>query len=287
VTGKLKVIILVLVVLLAISFFIIFGIQNSRLKLVREYRETKQTLTQRNEELSRRLERALAENQTHQDRLGILQEDLERISSERDHLQQKFELVNKEREELLQRVGSYGQLQENLDSFQDTNQKLQEQIATLEQAKLTLEARLNEATQDKENFEQRIAQAKQILKKEPAMAGYVYVQAQAQERPLTQQGSEWSVDLPPIVVSPPPQVDTGVKASFSLTGKILNVNTKYAFVVIDLGQQMGVRNGMVFDVFRRNTLLGRVEVIQLREKIAACNIVQADMLFKTGDTVRY
>jgi hypothetical protein len=50
---------------------------------------------------------------------------------------------------------------------------------------------------------------------------------------------------------------------------------------------MGVQEGMVFDVFRSNKFLGKVEVIQLRERIAACDIIQADVLFKTGDIVRY
>ena len=89
-----------------------------------------------------------------------------------------------------------------------------------------------------------------------------------------------SRDFQLVVIAVPTSDDIG-------HGKILNMNTDYAFVVIDLGQQMGVRKGMVFDVFRRNKFLGRIEVIQLRKKIAACDIVQADTLFKPGDTVRY
>jgi len=282
--DKLKIIVLALAVLLALSLFLIFTTQSAKSKLEREYNLTKQRLTQENKELANKLEGILTENRSLEGRLGVVQEDLERISSEKEQLQQKYELVIKEREKLLVQARSYTQSEKNLESLKKENQALKEQIASLEKEKLTLQTNLKEAKQDKESFQQRIAQAKQILKQKPSSPSEA-IYAKQQELSVNQEAGVWSVDLPPIVVSP--QITSDVGSSSSLSGKILNVNTEYAFVVINLGQQMGVQEGMVFEVFRSNKFLGKVEVIQLRERIAACDIIQADVLFKTGDSVRY
>ena len=50
---------------------------------------------------------------------------------------------------------------------------------------------------------------------------------------------------------------------------------------------MGVKNGMVFKVLRNRKVLGKVKVIRLRQKIAACDIIQAKVPFKSGDIVEY
>ncbi|MGD9015544.1 MAG: hypothetical protein PVI33_05940 [Candidatus Omnitrophota bacterium] len=280
--DKLKIIVIALAVLLMISLFLIFITQGAKSKLEREYNLTKQRLTQENKALASRLESILAENRSLEGKLGVVQDDLERISSEKEQFQQKYELVSKEREALLAQSKSYAQFEKNLESLEKENQVLKEQIASLEKEKRTLENNLQQTKQDKASFEQKIAQAKQILKQKPSSAA---VYAKEQELSVTQEAGVWSVDLPPIVVSP--QITSGVESSSSLSGEILNVNTEYAFVVINLGQQMGVQEGMVFDVFRSNKFLGKIEVIQLRERIAACDIIQADVLFKTGDSVRY
>jgi|GEM_PF-5240816 len=280
--GKLKIIVIGLALLLVISLLLIFGIQASKSKLLQEYNLTRQKLTQENKALAERLESVLAEKRSLEDRLSVIQEDLARMSSEKDQLQQRLQLVNEERQELLDKSKQYTQIEQDIGSLKNENQALKEQIAALEKEKRTLEDNLKVVEQDKESFKQKITEAKQILKKEtPPVSGY----EEKRELSVTQEAGVWSVDLPPIVVSP--QVTSGVKSSSSLTGEILNVNTEYAFVVINLGEQMGVRQGMTFDVFRGDRYLGKVEVIQLRQRIAACDIIQADMLFKTGDIVRY
>jgi myosin heavy subunit len=282
--DKLKIIVIGLALLLAISLFLVFGIQASKSRLLRDYNSTRQKLTQENKALTDKLETVLAEKRSLEDRLSVIQEDLERMSSEKDQLQQRLELVNKERQELLDKAKLFVQVEQDGGSLKNENQALREQIASLEKEKRTLEDNLKAVEQDKESFKQKITEAKQILKKESAPPPPSEYEME-QELSVTQEAGVWSVDLPPIVVSP--QVTSGAKSSFSLTGEILNVNTEYAFVVINLGEQMGVRQGMTFDVFRGDRYLGKVGVIQLRQRIAACDIIQADMLFKTGDIVRY
>ncbi len=101
---KLKNIIIALVVLLAISFFIIFNIQSSKLTLLREYNETKIKLTQEKEEAINKLNDTLAKSKDLQDRLELVQKELERITKERDELESKYQTSNKEKEELQKKI---------------------------------------------------------------------------------------------------------------------------------------------------------------------------------------
>ncbi len=281
VEGKLKIIILVLVVLLATSLFLIFSIQSSKSALLREYNYTRQKLTQANKELTNKLSSILAENSSLQDRLRVIQEDLERASAERSQVQTRFELINKERAELLEKLKLYAQLQKDLELFKNENRALKEQIDVLEKNKFKLKSDLNGLRRDNEILKQKIEEAQRSLEEKTLMAGY----GKEQEVDLTQESELWSVDLPPIVISP--QLLADIDLPSSLEGGIINVNREYNFVVIDLGQGMGVREGMVFEVFRKGKFLGKVEVIQLREKIAACDIIQANIPFRVGDIVRY
>ena len=278
--GKLKFIILVLVILLAISLFVVFNIQNSKLALFREYNESKERLTQENEKFAKELKRTLTDNQSLQERIGVMQRDLERISSERDQLERSFRLVSKERMALLERIKSYGQLGKDLESFKKENKILKEKVNALGEDKLKLETDLDEFRQDNESLKQELKQAKLSLK-EKALPRYVG----KQEVDLREEYGVRSVDLPPIIVSS--EASLGITPFSSLEGKILNVNREYNFVVINLGQHMGVKQGMVFEVFREYELLGKIEVVQVREEITACDIIQVDTPFETGDIVRY
>ena len=270
---KLKIIILVLGVLLAVSLSIVFFIQSSKLALLREYTSEKQRLTQENEKLLSRLNAALAENQSLQDRLELIQADLETTTLAKNQIQEKYDLTNKEREDLLGKIESYAKLEKEQERLRNVNETLKNQIDTLGKHKLTLEDRLNKLKQDNENLRQEIEEAR--LK-----AGYT----RTGESKLTQRAkSRESIDLPPIVVSG--QSYSGITSPFTKQGNILSVNREYNFVVIDLGQDMGVRNGMVFKILRNNKVLGKVKVIRLRQKIAACDIIQFTTPFRTGDIV--
>jgi len=279
--GKLKIVILLLGIFLAISFSIVFVIQNSKLVLLREYNSTKQSLLQENQGLIEQLNGALQENRDLQDRLENIQRDLESISEERVMIQNRYELVNKEREDLLERLESYAQLRKGQEFLENENKELKDELETLKKHKLTLEADLSKLRQDNEKLKQKIERAKYTLKEELFENQY----AKLQGPKLTQRTKGWSVDLPPIVVSP--QASSGNNASLPKEGSILNVSREYNFIVIDLGRHMGVKEGMVFEVFRQDKILGKVKTIQLRDEIAACDIIQADIPFRQGDIVRY
>lgn len=75
--------------------------------------------------------------------------------------------------------------------------------------------------------------------------------------------SAQEVDLGQIVVSATP----------SLEGKVLAVNQPYQFVVVDLGDRQNLTVGTVLSIYREKDFIGRIQVEEVRETIAACRIL--------------
>ena len=388
--DKLKIIVLALVILLAVSLFIIFSIQNSRLALVRDYSDTRQRLTQENEQLTNKLNNVLAKKGDLEDRLEFIQEELEQISREKDELERKYELVNKERIGLLEasqtqvQAGAsvtpiglsvpegedsrwagilkgkaglklqLGNLNKKLNDLQIDNQKLQNEKASLEskinslnqqrqelerklrykeklfnnvsaelfvekndksqlqksltnikeenktlrkeldrldRQRLVLEERLMSLFDEKEYLVARVGEAELMLDKNESETGNIrqefegLLKSKAKAETSGIKANKDSVELPTIVVSSPSAV--GVDELARVEGKIITVNKEQNFVVINLGQSDGISEDMEFEVFREDSFLGKVKVIQLREEIAACDIIQTEAPFKINDIVKY
>ena len=99
------------------------------------------------------------------------------------------------------------------------------------------------------------------------------------------------VELPPIraqktaKLTAPSFERIGEKAE--LKGRIVTINMEHNFVVIDLGKQDGIDIGNKFNVYRGETLLGSVEIIQARDRIAAADIkdLKEGMSIEINDTV--
>ena len=279
---KIQIIILFLVILLAVSLFVIFNVQSQKSALEVEYNQIRERLNRENEQLLGQMNSALEENKYLKERLEALHGDLESTSSQRDELQQRFKLVDVERKKLLEKLQNYAQLQKELETFKKENETLQDELSALGKRNSSLETELNKLQAANQSLKQEIEEAKHILKEKTLMAGYVKEQ---ERNKRVEPAGIWSIDLPPIVVSP--QTEPDINSSSLLMGKILHVDTEYNFVVIDLGQETGIAKGMLFEVFRGDRFLGKLEVIQLRDAVAACDIIQANTPFRKGDTIRY
>jgi uncharacterized protein (DUF3084 family) len=100
------------------------------------------------------------------------------------------------------------------------------------------------------------------------------------------------VDLPPIRAQKvakltSPSLERAGETTAGLKGRIVTINKEHNFVVIDLGKQDGINIGNNFNVYRGETLLGSVEIIQARDRIAAANIkdLKEGMSIEINDTV--
>jgi len=103
--------------------------------------------------------------------------------------------------------------------------------------------------------------------------------------------SPGEVDLPPIRAQKTAKLTTPsferIGEADGLKGRVVTINKEHNFVVIDLGKQDGIDIGNRFNVYRGETFLGSVEIIQTRDRIAAADIkdLQEGMSIEVNDTV--
>lgn len=167
------------------------------------------------------------------------------------------------------------QSERKLRALTEEKNKLSAQLTKMKKA---LEQRLSQFSQSEQVLQSALADAEKIMQDEDA----------------------FSIQLPPIVV----KADTVLSGEaaeeelflrtvedkiFEYSGNIIKVLDKYKFVVINIGKQEGIEEGMDFTVYRKGEAIGRIEVMETRPHISACDIVEVTAQagqFKLDDVVR-
>lgn len=77
------------------------------------------------------------------------------------------------------------------------------------------------------------------------------------------------------------------QAVLPLVGKVLAVNKKYDFAVIDVGRRDGIRAGDIFLLYHNDNYIGDIQIDRTREIISACIFVSKEVEDKitVGDKV--
>jgi cell shape-determining protein MreC len=72
------------------------------------------------------------------------------------------------------------------------------------------------------------------------------------------------------------------------SAKLLDANPKLRLVVLDVGEEQGVRVGMPFVVFRGDRVVAEVRVVEVRSRVCGAQIERVDkgVTLQAGDTAR-
>jgi len=234
---------------------------------------------------------------------AALQVEIERLRGQIEDIerqmrpsQEKFAQLEKEKGALeirLKHIEKVSSLLSN-DLLQERKKR-----SALEEELAKTEARLREIIREKDKFADQLIKMKQALEQRLAeLSGTKKVLESAVEgaKKAAHRREPASIELPPIIVraeEPPPQPPKSSKVraveeeAFELEGRIITVNDKHRFVVIDIGRDSGVQRGMPFSVYRAGKKVGKIEVIETRENIAACDIKEMKVRrLKVNDTAR-
>jgi hypothetical protein len=90
-----------------------------------------------------------------------------------------------------------------------------------------------------------------------------------EKRELEQEIAERTGGIPGSVNVGKVRITTGRRFS----GKVLVVNKRHKFVVINIGMNQGMEKGEVLIIHRGSTFVGKVQVIKVYEKMAAADLV--------------
>ena len=124
--------------------------------------------------------------------------------------------------------------------------------------------------------EDQIERLKVVFARHQAQMGVDEIRAETYQAPS-------EVELPPIFVEgkyparSTTRTDTSplekiTNLSSYSRGRIITINREHDFVVIDLGRRDSVNVGTYFDVYKGGLVIGSIEVIQIRDRISACDI---------------
>lgn len=175
---------------------------------------------------------------------------------------------------------------EQMENLRTENFELKSRLMSLGDKKTSLETKLVDLQQEREVLAKRLAELDQVLQERVDQIIQVKddiktVRAQAKE--ATAKDSK-VVSLQPIIVK---ASDEAPAKKAPTAGQVLAINEENNFVIIDLGEEDGVKVGQTFSIYRNTQKIATVEVIQSRKEISAADIknISSGAKIKVGDMV--
>ncbi|MBN2831117.1 MAG: hypothetical protein JXL82_02410 [Candidatus Omnitrophica bacterium] len=238
------------------------------------------------------LKKLQIDNEQLQREKGTFELELNNLKRERDNLSRQIDynkkLLDSVAQELVREKNDKSQIQDSYKVIRNENSVLSRQIASLNTRKAELERKLQEIQDEKGVLERRVSEMESMLTERLSqITGLKDRIDSVKTGSASFEGKKESVELPAIVVKPRAGVPANQEETgASLIGRVMAINKENNFVIIDLGEESGVKTGDVFRVYRSDKPIANIEVIQVRRSIAACDIKKQGIAIRIGDTVR-
>ncbi|MCX5703125.1 MAG: hypothetical protein NT066_01310 [Candidatus Omnitrophica bacterium] len=220
-----------------------------------------------------------------------LKRDREDLKRQLDYNQKIMDSIA---QDLVRERNDKVQIQDSLKVIRNENILLRRQLNSLNSRKINLDKKLQELQEGKAAIERRFTEMETMLSQKVTQVGSLQEQLQAissQARIEKPEDKKESVDLPAIIVRPQAQENTllqeqPISSKVSGEGKVLAINKENNFLIIDLGEDAGIKLGDTFQIYRDNEAIAAIVVIQTRKDIAACDIKQQIAPIEIGDAIR-
>ncbi|MCM8779734.1 MAG: hypothetical protein NC914_01095 [Candidatus Omnitrophica bacterium] len=211
-----------------------------------------------------------------------LKEDYKALEAEKTALRNEIGNLRNEISSLNNQIKG---LNESKLVLEDKLQKIELSKQDLERRIMAINALLDEKTSEIMDMKQRLDLIKEEQGLIPKQTPPARTSSEQQlPRVSSVSRTKASVELPPIVVKP--DSSAPAQTGKEISGRILEINDVNKFVIIDLGEDAGLRPGDILGVYKGNTKLANIEVIQTRRSISAADIKQIFHPIKVGDTVK-
>jgi len=178
-------------------------------------------------------------------------------------------------------------LNDRLEKITTENSTLREQIRGLTSTKLALEKNIVRLQDQKKEIEAKLDETESVIQ---GRINEIWEIKDSLEKNFgVEEKLSSQVDLPPIVVSDRPmetEQDPNLFPAPGINGNIVSVNNDNNFVIIDIGLDEGIHLGDSLNIYRGAEYVAGIEVIQVRQDIAAADIISKVADIKVGDAVR-
>lgn len=234
------------------------------------------------------------ESEKSQREKSMLQLDITNLTREKDSLSHQLEynqkLMDSISAELVREKNDKMQQQDELKVLKNENTLLTRQVNNLTNSKVNIEKKLYEMEGKNNDLGNKLTQMDAVLNEKMYLVENIKRQLVSAQKNMEGLGeTKDTVELPPIIVKPQSNTrdDQPVfSKALAPIGKVMSVNRENNFVIVDIGNNLGVRLGDAFQVFRSNSSIARIEVIRMRDSVAACDIKQESIPIAEGDIVK-
>ena len=255
--------------------------------------------------------------------LGTNQLKMNELSQAQASLELEVNNLSKEKTDLQRQLGYNEKMADSL-SLQlvrekDDKRNIEKQENLLKEENYALRSRLKEVMSNKVGLEKKLKDTEdkrtELYNRLNQMDGLLQEKLSSvldTERDYKDIGkgpapaSEATVELPAIVVSggsttlttSPEQgrrTGGGLSANAQettqtpggqLSGKVLSINEENNFVILDIGENQGIRKGQVLHIYQAQALIATLEVVEVRANVSAADIKEKTAEIKTGDVAR-
>lgn len=256
---------------------------------------TKTDLELQLENMRNELKEVHINNEQLQREKGMLDLELKNLTHEKQDLEQQIEYnqktVDSLTSELFREKDAKRQFQDSLRFAKNENAILRRQLKSLSNRKVDLEMKLAKLQEEKNSFERKFTEMSLLLEDKFSQINELRQRietlrspSQAQTAQFMPQSKKESVELPPIVVRP--QETSLEQAAINRPGRVIAINKDYNFVIVDLGEDDGIRIDQTLSVYKDDQAVATVEVVQVRKSIAAADIKNQIASIAIGDAVR-
>jgi len=191
-------------------------------------------------------------------------------------------------QELVREKNDKTQIQNSYKTIHNENAILSRQLSSLNTRKVNLERNIQELNEDKNLLKRRISEMESMLTdKLTQINGLKGRIENVKSGAAPVEEKQESIELPAIVVKPQVSASgTQEPQGATLMGKVMAVNKDNNFVIIDLGDEAGLKVGDSLRVYRADKPIANIEAIQVRRNISACDIKKQGTPIRIGDIVR-
>jgi len=220
-----------------------------------------------------------------------LQLNLEDLQAEKDEIERRIQygkdLSDSLSLELARAQNDKKFLNDRLEKIAGENSTLRDQIRELTSTKLALEKNIVRLQDQKSEIEAKLDETENVIQ---GRINEIWEIKDSLEQDFgVEQQLSSQVQLPPIVVSDRPmdtELDPNEFPAPGINGNIVSVNNDNNFVIIDIGQDEGIHLGDSLNIYRGAEYVAGIEVIQVRQDIAAADIISKVSDIQVGDAVR-
>ncbi|MBL7151826.1 MAG: hypothetical protein ISS89_04475 [Candidatus Omnitrophica bacterium] len=243
-----------------------------------------------------------------------LELDITGLKRQQEELQRQIEynkkIMDSIAQELVWEKNEKLKIEENIAPFKKENAQLIRQLKGLNKQKIDLERKLQRIQEDKGGLADKlgdmetmlvdkISQINNLKDELEDMRHQMQQEGRIQPKAISEKGKESVVELPPIVVRPAESTQKlitapaitmpsqeAVSGAAKPRGSVLTVNRESNFVIVDLGDDAGVKSGAIFQVYRGKDPVAIIEVIKTSKSVSACDIKEEKTPVKVGDVLR-